>query len=77
MGSLPKERVTPSLPFTISGVDYGGQFILRDKRGRDLRLTRLLSKAIDLEVVTDFTTSTFIAAFHSFCTKRGKPLKPF
>ena len=37
MGQLPKARITPSLPFSTTGVDYCGPFTYREGRGRGLR----------------------------------------
>ena len=37
MGQLPKDRVTPSRPFSTTGVDYCGPFTYREGRGRGLR----------------------------------------
>lgn len=34
MGNLPISRVSQMHPFVICGVDYGGQFILKDRKGR-------------------------------------------
>lgn len=34
MGLLPKDRITPSSPFSVSGVDYAGRFLLKDRKGR-------------------------------------------
>lgn len=34
MADLPKHRVEISPPFSITGLDYAGPFILKDKKGR-------------------------------------------
>lgn len=85
MGELPSERVTPSLPFSISGVDYCGPFVLKDRRGRGFKTYKswvslfvcLTTKAIHLEIATDLTKDAFIAVFRRFCARRGKPSKMF
>ncbi|XP_030757752.1 uncharacterized protein LOC115883522 [Sitophilus oryzae] len=37
MGDLPKRRVTPSPPFYVTGVDYAGPFLIKDRQGRGCR----------------------------------------
>ncbi|XP_072392311.1 uncharacterized protein [Diabrotica undecimpunctata] len=41
MGNLPESRITPSRPFTVSGVDYAGPVLLRDRKGRITKLLKL------------------------------------
>ncbi|XP_071053632.1 uncharacterized protein [Onthophagus taurus] len=65
MGQLPPSRVTPSRPFTHTGVDYAGPFQLRTFRGRNA------TSAIHLEISTDYTTSGFLAAYKRFSGRRG------
>lgn len=35
----------------------------------------LATKAVHIEVVSDYSTSAFLAAFDRFCSRRNKPLK--
>lgn len=83
MAALPKPRVRVSRPFTHTGVDYAGPLEILSRRGRGRRQTTkgyiclfvcLSTKAIHLELVGDMTTNTFLAAFHRFSSRRGKPL---
>ncbi|XP_051153382.1 uncharacterized protein LOC127276779 [Leptopilina boulardi] len=60
MGSLPDFRVNPSRPFTHTGMDYAGPF--------DVRFDSFL-----FELVTDYTTPTFMAVFSRFVNPRGTP----
>ena len=68
MASLPAARVTSSLPFTQTGFQ-----VLRSK-GRENKSTKsyiallvcLISKAIQLELVGDLTTSSFLGALARF-----------
>ncbi|GJQ79105.1 hypothetical protein Trydic_g5360 [Trypoxylus dichotomus] len=47
MGNLPEFRVNDYLPFTNVGVDYGGPFSIKDRKGRGAKLyslTRFVSR---------------------------------
>jgi len=82
MGNLPEARVNPSPPFSHTGVDYAGPFGIIPFVGRGQR-TRihyvalfvcLATKAIHImEVVEDYTTAGFLAAFRRFVSRRGLP----
>ncbi|XP_011875823.1 PREDICTED: uncharacterized protein LOC105570743, partial [Vollenhovia emeryi] len=79
MGQLPTERVTPSRPFQHTGVDYAGPFLLKTWKGRNSRTYKAYislfvchaTSAIHLELVTDYTTDAFIAAYKRFTARRG------
>jgi hypothetical protein len=79
MGDLPASRVTPSRPFTTSGLDYAGPFQVRTTKGRGHRSYKayialfvcFVTRALHLELVSDLTTSAFIAAFRRFTSRRG------
>ena len=81
MGSLPKERVHPSRPFSRAGLDYAGPFHIKSAKGRGVRSSKgylaffvcLATKAVHLEVVGDLTTASFIAALRRFAGRRGVP----
>ncbi|XP_072395063.1 uncharacterized protein [Diabrotica undecimpunctata] len=85
MGDLPKDRVDPSPPFYITGVDYAGYFLVKDRKGRGCKLLKayvalfvcFTTRAVHLELVSDLTTHSFIAAFKRFVSRRGKPLKMY
>ncbi|XP_072392412.1 uncharacterized protein [Diabrotica undecimpunctata] len=51
MSSLPDNRVTPSLPFQYTGIDYAGPFSLKDKNGRGYRLNYQLERLQEKQVV--------------------------
>ncbi|XP_072389396.1 uncharacterized protein [Diabrotica undecimpunctata] len=80
MGNLPSSRLTPSRPFTHSGLDYAGPFLLKDRLTRNYKTIKgyvalficLATKAIHLEVVSSLTTECFIAALRRFTSRRGK-----
>lgn len=81
MGSLPPSRMTPSSPFTHTGVDYAGPFHISLSVDRGQRSTKdyvalfvcLCTKAIHLEDIDDYSTSGFCAAFQRFVSRRGLP----
>lgn len=80
MGDLPAERVTACRPFQRSGVDYAGPILLKSSNGRGNRTIKayialfvcFATKAVHIEVVSDLTTSAFLAAFKRFTARRGK-----
>jgi hypothetical protein len=79
MGDLPASRVTPSRPFTTSGLDYVGPFQVRTTKGRSHRSYKayvvlfvcFVTRALHLELVSDLTTNAFIAAVRKFTSRRG------
>ncbi|XP_071578771.1 uncharacterized protein [Temnothorax nylanderi] len=81
MGSLPESRVTVSRAFTHCGVDYAGPVILREGKRRNSRNHKayisvfvcFATKAVHLELVSDLTTDSFIAALKRLISRRGKP----
>ena len=74
MGSLPAARSTPSRPFTHTGLDYAGPFYIRTTSGRGYIAFKgyvvifvcMAIKAVHIEVVSDYTTAAFLAAFKRF-----------
>ncbi|XP_008183125.1 uncharacterized protein LOC103309446 [Acyrthosiphon pisum] len=80
MGSLPKQRVQHSRPFTTTGVDFAGPLIIksgiRGKPGKKAWIAIFVcfsTRAVHIEVVEDLTANAFIAAFRRFISRRGKP----
>lgn len=75
MAELPKERVETSAPFSYSGMDCFGPFII--KRGRKeykrygIIFTCLSSRAVHIEMLQDLSTDTFINALRCFISLRG------
>ena len=82
MGDLPEPRVKQSRPFSHSGVDYAGplEILTRRQRGRR-QVTKgyicifvcLATKAIHLELISDYSTSSFLTGFSRFTARRGLP----
>lgn len=79
MGNLPSCRVTVAKPFSNSGVDFAGPVFLKSSKLRTARTVKAYialfictaTKAIHLELVSELTTSAFIAAFKRFTSRRG------
>ncbi|XP_046406292.1 uncharacterized protein LOC124171197 [Ischnura elegans] len=81
MGDLPSQRVTPCRAFGNKGVDYFGPIWYRRVQQRRTSPIKgyialfvcFSMKAIHLELVTDQTTATFVAALRRFMARHGKP----
>lgn len=79
MGASPKDRVNPSPPFLMSGVDYAGPILIKNKKGRGCKLIKAYicvficfsTKAIHLEFVDDLTTESFMLALRRFIGRRS------
>ncbi|GFT19624.1 integrase catalytic domain-containing protein [Trichonephila clavipes] len=81
MGDLPEDRVTLKRPFYCCGIDYAGAVSVLKYRGRGAKTTKgyivifvcFATKALHLELVSDYTSETFIAAIKRFCSRRSTP----
>ncbi|XP_076301742.1 uncharacterized protein LOC143219747 [Lasioglossum baleicum] len=82
MGDLPASRITQvERAFIHTGVDYAGPIQVRTAPGRGHKSTKayialficLTTKAIHLELVSDYSSSAFVAAYHRFVSRRGLP----
>lgn len=79
MGQLPIFRVTPSRPFYHTGADYAGPVSIKAWRGRAAKVFKgylaifvcLSTSAVHLELVMEYTTEAFIAAYKRFSERRG------
>ncbi|XP_070517916.1 uncharacterized protein [Cardiocondyla obscurior] len=79
MGQLPAARVSPGRAFLNTGLDYAGPIQLKTWKGRAARTYKgylaifvcLATSALHIEVVTDYSTDAFIAAFKRFTGRRG------
>ncbi|CAG9132520.1 unnamed protein product [Plutella xylostella] len=81
MGNLPEARITPSRPFTHTGVDFTGHVDVKINKGRGVKTCKgyiaificLATKAVHIELVSDLSTETFIAALKRMCARRATP----
>ena len=75
MANLPKDCISPAPPFTYTGVDYFGPFIIKDGRKEVKRygalFTCLVSRAVHIEVASSLESSSFIQALRRFIARRG------
>lgn len=79
MGALPRARVVLSRPFLHTGVDFAGPIWLRTSKGRGQKAYKAFlavficfsSRAVHLEVVSDYSAYAFFAAFRRFVSRRG------
>ncbi|KMQ81863.1 hypothetical protein RF55_24938 [Lasius niger] len=79
MGSLPRARVTPSRPFQYTGVNFAGPIWLRTFKSRSHKAYKAYvsvfvcfsSQAVHLDVVSDYSSDAFLAAFRRFIARRG------
>ncbi|XP_011883910.1 PREDICTED: uncharacterized protein LOC105571052 [Vollenhovia emeryi] len=79
MGQLPAARLTPSRAFLQTGVDYAGPVSLKSWTGRDHKTHKgwmaifvcMVTSAVHIEVVSDYSTEGFISAFRRFISRRG------
>ena len=78
MGDLPEERVTPSRPFTFTGIDFAGPLTIKGISKRDEKAFIALfvcfsTRAIHLECVSDLSKEACLAAIRRFTSRRGLP----
>lgn len=79
MGDFPAPRVTPCRPFINTGVDYAGPIWLRAAKGRGQEAYKafitvfvcLSSRAVHLDVASDYSADAFLAALRKFVARRG------
>ena len=79
MGPLPPVRTRPSRPFSQSGVDYAGPFWIKASPDRGRKPFKgyiaifvcLVTKVAHIEVVSDYSSPAFLAAFKRFAARRG------
>ncbi|XP_070519743.1 uncharacterized protein [Cardiocondyla obscurior] len=79
MSDLPQARVTVNRPFLNTGVDYAGPLMVKTSKGRGQRAHKAFlaificfsTRAIHIELVSDYTTAAFLAALRRFISRRG------
>ncbi|KAJ8723327.1 hypothetical protein PYW08_003239 [Mythimna loreyi] len=81
MGDLPDFRTNPAPAFYHTGVDYTGFISVKANKGRGIKTTKgyvalfvcMVTKAVHLELVSDLTSTSFIAALRRMSARRGAP----
>ncbi|UYV63216.1 hypothetical protein LAZ67_2003464 [Cordylochernes scorpioides] len=80
-GGFTTDRINPSRPFLKTGVDLAGPFLLKPSLIRCISLIKsyivificFSVKEIHLEIITSFSTNSFICTLRRFISRRGKP----
>ena len=75
---LPRDRTEQALPFEILGTDSAVPLYYKSKGKKDLKANILIfscsvSRAVHLELVSNFTTTEFIKSFKKLISRRAKP----
>ena len=81
MGQLPTERISIDCVFSQVGLDYAGPFLLKVGHTRRPTIVKayaclfvsLSVKAVHIELVSDLSTTAFIACLRRFVSRRGRP----
>ena len=77
MMTWPERKLSRSIPFTYTGLDYLGPIYVKSKSGRKkvwiALFTFVVVRAIHLEVISDMTAEKFLMALRRFLSRRGKP----
>nr|CAI5836912.1 unnamed protein product [Callosobruchus analis] len=83
MGILPEDRVKPQPPFYITGCDFAGPILIKQRQGRGASHIKayiavfvcFVTRAVHLELLTSLSTAAFISMFRRFVSRRSKPQK--
>ena len=74
MADLPSERITPSKPFTYTGLDFAGPIITEPDIKTYIAVFVCFSvKATHLELVSSLTKEACLNALQRFSSRRGVP----
>ena len=77
MPPLPTSRVSESVPFTYTGIDYFGPMFIKNKTEIQkvwvCLFTCLITRAIHLELMQNMSTEQFLLGFRRFLSRHGKP----
>lgn len=78
MASLPKERVTPAVPWSRVGLDYWGPEEVSVGPGQTQKMwiclfTDQVSRSVHLEPAFSLSTDDFLRCFTRFVSLRGRP----
>lgn len=77
MPPLPKCRVSESVPFTYTGIDYFGPMFIKNKSESQKTwiclFTCLVTRAVHLELLHNMSAEQFLLGFRRFISRHGKP----
>ena len=75
---FPTSRVTESVPFKRTGIDYFGPLYIKTRQGQQkvwiCLFTCLVTRGIHLEVTTDMSTEQLLLCLRRFIAIRGTPV---
>lgn len=80
MADLPADRIRQYKPFRNTGVDYAGPFMLKESNKRNAKSQKcwfaifvcMCTRAVHIDIVTDYSSAAFIACYERFIARRGK-----
>ncbi|XP_023711286.1 uncharacterized protein LOC111866509 [Cryptotermes secundus] len=76
-GPLPADRLKPTKPFTVTGVDFAGPLYLKvgslTQKAYIVLFTCATTRDLHLELASDMSTDKFLMAFRRFSGRRGIP----
>lgn len=80
MGNLPASRITPSPPFSKTGVDYAGPFSIKISRNKTDKaylcvFVCFTTKVVHLEIVSDLSSAAFLNTLKRFIARRSKCIR--
>ncbi|XP_066983767.1 uncharacterized protein [Macrobrachium rosenbergii] len=75
---LPEFRVQRKQPFSVTGVDYTGALLTKEKHQNPEKayivlFTCPVTRGIHIELVKDLSCDSFLMVFRKFCSRRGFP----
>ncbi|GFQ67959.1 integrase catalytic domain-containing protein [Trichonephila clavata] len=74
-GQLPRDRITQSFPFQIEGIDFTGAILVKDNQETHKSYVSLftcaVTRAVNLELISDMSTKCFLLALRGFLARRG------
>ena len=80
MGQLPIERIKPSPPFSATGIDFFGPYIIKGEVQKRVRgkcygviFTCMVSRAVYVDISLDYSTDAFLQVLRRFTSTRGWP----
>lgn len=79
-GLLPRERTEGSAPFEVVGVDFAGPIRYRksprvEGKAYLVLYASSLSRALQLEILPNLDTVTFLGSLKRLIARRGRPVK--
>ncbi|XP_054280801.1 uncharacterized protein LOC128998611 [Macrosteles quadrilineatus] len=81
--SLPTERVTESIPFQFTGLDYFGPLYIKSFQASRVEVSKvygciftcLVTRAVHLEITNNLSSEEFLLSLRRFVGRRGTPKK--